>query len=208
MKSRPYSPHLAGLKKHHPMTIAMHWGTVVCLVVAVFAIMLREYIGDKHWRQLLMSVHLQLGLIVMLGVGVRLFIRLRHGLANHTHNLPTLMRLAAFSVQLALYAMLVALPLLGWASINGHNLSVRFLGLLSLPALTGEDSEWADQLSDYHLLGAWLLFGLVMLHAGAAFFHHFIRRDTVLWAMLPVKNDSIPELSEKPLRQRRARLFK
>jgi hypothetical protein len=33
------------------------------------------------------------------------------------------------------------------------------------------------------------------MHAGAALFHHFIRRDTVLWAMLPEKTNALPVLS-------------
>jgi cytochrome b561 len=36
-----------------------------------------------------------------------------------------------------------------------------------------------------HELVACLLVALVALHAGAALFHHFVRRDNVLKAMLP-----------------------
>lgn len=206
MKSNVYPGLHTGLAKHHPLTIAMHWGTVLCIVIAVVAVLLREYIGDKYWRNILLETHRQLGLVILIGVVVRLYVRQRHGLSDHTRHLPKIMRMAAFSVQLALYGLLVVLPLLGWASMNAHNRAVDFLGLLPLPSLSPEDSEWADQLSDYHVLGAWLLLGMVMLHAGAALFHHFIRGDTVLWAMLPRKSERFPELSSSPVRRRRAGL--
>jgi cytochrome b561 len=58
-------------------------------------------------------------------------------------------------------------------------------------------------LSDYHTLGAWLLLGMLVMHVGAALFHHFIRRDTVLWAMLPEKSPALPTLAPEALRARR-----
>jgi cytochrome b561 len=175
-----------GLKqKHHPLTRALHWGTVLCLLVAVSTILIREGVGDKHWRMLLMETHRQLGLLVMLGVAARLYVRQRHGMQNHMQGLPLAMRMGAVACHWLLYALLVGLPLLGWASTNAHNLNVHFLGVFQLPTLANVDSELADELSDYHMLGAWVLLGTLCMHIGAALFHHFIRRDAVLWAMLP-----------------------
>jgi len=34
-----------------------------------------------------------------------------------------------------------------------------------------------------HGIGAWLLLSLLVLHAGAALYHHFVRRDGLLWRM-------------------------
>jgi cytochrome b561 len=194
-----------GPKKHHPLTRALHWGTVFCILIAVSAILLREGIGDKHWRMLLLETHRQLGLIILLGVAARLYVRQRHGMADHMHGLPVLMRMAASATHWCLYALLVGLPLLGWASTNAHNLNLHFLGVIQLPTLAAVDSELADQLSDYHVLGAWILLGVLTMHIGAALFHHFIRRDSVLWAMLPDLPDSTPVIAPVRRRARRAR---
>ncbi len=40
-------------------------------------------------------------------------------------------------------------------------------------------------LHEVHENAAWLLAGLISLHAGAALFHHFIREDDVMKSMLP-----------------------
>jgi superoxide oxidase len=202
MKTVQSLPLYRGLKKHHPLTIALHWGTVLCIVIAVSSVLFRELIGDKFWRMFLLDMHRQCGLLIMLAVAVRLYVRQRHGMANHMHGLPVLMQLAAKGAHWMLYATLVALPLLGWAATNAHNLSVRLFGLIPLPWISEVDSEWADTLSDYHALGAWILLGMLVMHVGAALFHHFIRRDAVLWAMLPEKSQKLPELAPGALRSR------
>ena len=56
-----------------------------------------------------------------------------------------------------------------------------------LPALARVDSELADILTDYHLLGSWILLGVLALHICSALIHHYIFKDEVLSAMLPGK---------------------
>jgi cytochrome b561 len=43
-----------------------------------------------------------------------------------------------------------------------------------------------------HQLGAWALGALVIGHAGAALFHHFVLRDDVLQCMAPVMTTERP----------------
>lgn len=185
MRATRYPPLHTEPGKHHTMTIVLHWGTVICIVAAVSAILLREIVEERFWRQLLLESHRQLGLVVLFCVALRIGIRLRFGMANHMAGLPWPMRLAAMGTHWCLYGLMIGLPLLGWATTNAHNLRVHFLGLTYLPSLARADSELADLLSDFHVTGSWALLGLVSLHASAALYHHFIRRDRVLWAMLP-----------------------
>ena len=84
-----------------------------------------------------------------------------------------------------LFGLLIALPLLGWALSSAHGITVALLGAVPLPKLVTPDSELADTLSDYHVWLAWGLLVLVGMHVAAAAWHHFVRRDAVLRAMLP-----------------------
>ncbi len=84
-----------------------------------------------------------------------------------------------------IYATVGGEALLGWCVSNAHAVHLKLPGLLPLPDLVGADSELADTLQDYHIWGAWLLLGLLVLHVSAALWHHFVRRDGVLLAMLP-----------------------
>jgi cytochrome b561 len=51
-----------------------------------------------------------------------------------------------------------------------------------------------------HLLGSWILLGLVSLHVAAALYHHFVGRDRVLWAMLPGRSDAFLPPTAAPAR--------
>lgn len=174
------------LESRHPaITVALHWGTVAALVISVSAMFLRDALEDRPWRQILLEVHRQLGLLVLLAVGIRIALRLRRGLANHAFDMARLIRWAANAGHTALYAFLIAMPLEGWALTNAHGITLSLLGVVHLPALLASDSELADTLADYHVLGAWCLLAFVGMHAAAAMWHHFVRRDAVLAAMLP-----------------------
>ena len=144
-------------RKHHPAIIFLHWLTLLCIVIAALIALLREIVEEPFWRQLLIETHQQVGLAVFACVILRLGFRLRFRAGNPMDGLPRLMRLAATITHWSLYALLLGLPLLGWATTNAHNLQLSFLGITQLPNLVGADSELADQILDWHILGAWAL---------------------------------------------------
>jgi cytochrome b561 len=170
---------------HPALTIAIHWMTVVAIVVAVAVMFVRDATEDRVWRQVLLEMHRQLGLLVLLGAGVRVTLRVLKGLADHAPDMAAFLRWSAKAAHLLMYGVLVALPLLGWAVTSAHGVALTFLGSVPLPKLLPADSELADTLTDYHVWLAWGLLALVMAHAAAAIWHHFGRRDGVLRAMLP-----------------------
>lgn len=182
---RPPRPPPAVVARHPAITVALHWGTAAALVVSVSAMLVRDALEERFWRQLLLEVHRQLGLLVLIAVGIRIVLRLTRGLANHAFDLTRPLRWAAKAGHTVLYAFLLALPLEGWALTNAHGISLSLLGVVHLPALLGADSELADTLADYHVLAAWCLLAFVSMHATAAMWHHYVRRDAVLAAMLP-----------------------
>src|SRR2546423_11710167 len=87
-----------------------------------------------------------------------------------------------------MYASLLSLPILGWAATSAKGINVSLFGLAPLPALIAPDPDIADALLDYHQWGAWALLAVVGVHGLAALWHHFVRRDGVLAAMLPTRN--------------------
>jgi cytochrome b561 len=178
--------------RHSAWTIALHWLSVLAIVVAATAALSRELTEDQPARTLLMTLHRQAGLVVIVALGLRLLARLSFGMKDFSVGLPLIMKLAAKSAHVALYATLLALPLLGWAVSNAHGVGLSLFGALPLPNLVQEDSDLADTLTDWHVWVAWALLGLVAMHIAAALWHHLARRDGVLSAMLPmVKSRSI-----------------
>jgi cytochrome b561 len=171
--------------KHAPATILLHWATVLAVVIAVAAIYARELTEDKGLRILLLDLHRQLGLLIIIGLVLRLVVRYVKGFADHAGEMHALLRWAALLTHVALYAALLAIPLLGWAASNAHDIKLNLFGLIPLPNLVKADSDFADTLDDYHKWAAWAAGVLVLMHAAAALWHHYVRKDAVLTAMLP-----------------------
>ena len=164
--------------------VALHWLTVLCVVAAATFILTRDEVDGKAVRQWLLEGHRHFGLFVLLLFFARVVIRIRLGKLPHDNQASRVVRILAGLTHIALYALLIGLPLLGWALSSAEGKPVHFLGL-TLPALVSADEDLADTLQAWHLNAAWVLLGLVSLHVAAALWHHFVLRDGVLRMMLP-----------------------
>jgi cytochrome b561 len=180
------------LERHPGAIRAVHWGTAIAITVAVAAILGRELTEEKGLRLTLLEVHRQLGLLILFGLVVRLLFRWKLGLADTARDLSLPMRIAATGAHVVMYLVVGALTLLGWALCSAHAIHLKFLGVVPVPDLVRADSDLADNLSDYHVAAAWVLLGLVVFHVAAALWHHYIRKDGVLVAMLPGKTRPVP----------------
>jgi len=98
-----------------------------------------------------------------------------------------LIRFSAHAGHVALYLLMLAVPVCGilftWA--GNHPLSVW--GLLEIPAPTWIDPDWRDTFRSAHELCANALLWLVGLHAAAALVHHYVFKDGLLDRMLPAR---------------------
>lgn len=171
--------------RHPAIMIALHWGTLIAIVISVSAMFLRDASEDSTVRQVLLDIHRQLGLAVLISVGLRIAVRIGTRFADHAPDMSAVLRLAARMAHVILYGMLIALPVEGWFLTNAHGIRLSVFGVALLPNLMAADSDAADVLSDYHVWLAWGLLAVVGMHAAAALWHHYIRRDPVLRAMLP-----------------------
>jgi cytochrome b561 len=173
-------------QRHSTATIALHWLSVLAIVVTTAAGLSREWLEDDRLRNLALDIHRQSGLVVLVALVLRIAVRFGVGMANHAGDLHPLLRWAAHLAHLGLYLLLLVMPLLGLAASNAHAVRVSLFGLFRLPEMVQEDSDLADVLTDWHVWVAWGLLAMVVLHIAAALWHHYARRDGVLAAMLPL----------------------
>jgi cytochrome b561 len=164
--------------------VVLHWLTVLCLIMAAALILTRDQVDGRALEQWLLEGHRHFGLLVLLLLVARVVVRIRTGKLPSVGNHSRIIRIAAALTHIALYGLLLALPLLGWALSDAQDKPVHFLGA-TLPAIVGADEDLADQLQLLHTDAAWLLLGLVTLHVAAALVHHFVLRDGTLRMMLP-----------------------
>jgi cytochrome b561 len=166
--------------------IALHWLTLALLIAVYACIELREfYPRGSDMRAALKTWHFMLGLSVFLLVWVRLVARFMGKTPPIIPPAPRWQVLIATTVEFALYALMLILPLLGWITLSAKGNAIPFFGL-QLPALVAESKSLADRTEELHETLATAGYFVIGLHAAAALFHHYIQRDNTLRRMLPV----------------------
>ena len=167
--------------RYSPMSIGLHW-LMLLLIAAVYATI--ELKGNfpkgSEPRELLKHWHFMLGLSVFALVWLRLLARWIKPVAN----LPGWPERFARMMHLALYALMIGLPLLGWLTLSAAGKPIPFFGL-ELPALVPVNAERAGQYKELHELLGQAGYWLIGLHAAAALLHHYVLRDDTLRRMLP-----------------------
>lgn len=171
--------------RYGSLSIAMHW-LMLALLVAVYAcIELREfYPRGSDPREALKQWHSMLGLAVFALVWLRLALRMTGAAPQIQPAGGVWQHRLAVAVHLALYVFMVVMPLLGWLLLSAEGKPVPFFGL-QLPALTGSNAALADSIQEIHETIGTVGYYLVGLHAAAALFHHYVKRDNTLLRMLP-----------------------
>ena len=172
------------LEYYDTPTLVFHWLTALLIVILMGTALVWHYVTphDHFWRPVLESTHVSLGIFFGALIVVRLVWRL-----IGTRRLPTeagLSGLLSQTMYVALYILLAAESILGFALrwLQGEEFS--FFGLFPIPALLGQNRPLAEQFEDLHNWIAWAIIVLAAGHAAAALFHHYVLKDAVLSRML------------------------
>ncbi|PPC83804.1 MAG: cytochrome B [Methylotenera sp.] len=172
------------INRYSTITIILHW-LMLLLFVAVYAsIELRElFPKGSDPREALKAWHFMLGLSVLILVVVRIYGRLTSITPPITPTPAAWQTLAAKLAHLALYGIMIAMPLLGWVILSAAGKPIPFFGF-ELPAVVAENKELAKSLKELHETIGVLGYYLIGLHAGAAVFHHHVMKDDTLTRIL------------------------
>lgn len=149
--------------------IGMHW-----LIVAMVAVQLliaenmTEMVdaaeeGEKvsGGVSALGNLHFWLGIAILVLMLVRLGMRITLGAPAHSGDSSPIMNIAAAAMHGALYLVLIAVPISGL---------IAYYGIADV--------------GDIHALSKPILIVLVLLHAGAALYNQFVRKDGTLMRMI------------------------
>lgn len=172
--------------RYNVITISLHWLTFF-LMVAVYAfIELRElFPKGSDPRETMKSIHFMLGLSVLLLVFPRLIARFLGTTPAITPEPPAWQQTAAKLTHLALYLIMIVMPLLGWLVLSAAGKPIPFFGM-ELPALIAKDKELGKWLKEIHETVGELGYYLIGLHVLATLYHHYFQRDNTLSHMLPL----------------------
>ena len=175
----------ASVESYDRLMKAVHWSTLLLIAAAYGAVWTSHAAASKEQHALLVELHRSLGVTVFALTMFRLGWRWHARIPRLPADLPLLQKVAARATEYVLYALLLAQPMLGILHTNAQGKKIDFYLLGELPAVIGRDKILAKQAIAAHDIVSYLLLAVMALHAAAALFHHFGRRDNVLNAMLP-----------------------
>jgi cytochrome b561 len=167
---------------------AIHWATLVLIACTFTAVWIADpaVVGGAYVRPVV-QIHRSLGLTVAALTIFRFIWRWRSHIPALPSDLPAVQKIAARATEGLLYVLLVAQPIVGLLYTNAYGVRVNLYLLGELPPVIDRDRALAAQLGTIHNFLGYSLLALIGLHSAAALFHHFIRRDDVLNAMLPAR---------------------
>src|SRR5215475_6386889 len=104
--------------------------------------------------------------------------------------MPQWERFVARMSERLLYALFIALPLVGWAMLSAGHYPIVMLGAVHLSPIVPARPELYAALRQTHTLLAYILFLSFLAHAGALLFHTTVLRDRPLNRMVPWSADA------------------
>ena len=163
----------------------LHWLMAICILAMLFIGVGMVSTATPKFLPLI-AIHKSLGIVILLLALIRLVLRLRYGAPALPADLPQPMKLAAYLSHYALYALMIGMPLIGWAMLSVAAYPVVVFGGIYLPAILPQSASLHAWLWDAHYYLAFGFFGLVLMHIAAALFHALVRRDGVFQSMASV----------------------
>ena len=161
----------------------LHW-TMAAMVLTMLGIGVAMVASLANYH-VLVSIHRPLGVAILILVVVRFVNRL----LNPPPPLPATMsraeRLAATASELAMYGLMLILPLVGRGMLSAARYPIVLHGSLHLPFILPHSATLYAVLRKAHTILAYLFFLTFMGHFGAVLFHTLIVRDGLLKRMAP-----------------------
>lgn len=165
----------------NPTTRVLHW-TMALMILAMLFVGI-GMVASIDLRPTLVSLHRPLGIAILLLVIVRLWNRLRDRPPPLPVDLPPIQVFAAKASHWVLYALMFAMPLVGWSMLSAGGYPVTMFKGFDLPPIAPHDATIYALLRSAHTWLALLLFATVLVHLAAALFHAWVRRDGVFQSM-------------------------
>lgn len=174
------------IDRYGSLSIGMHWLMLLLLIAVYAAINLHDVAAKgSALRADFKLWHFAFGLSILALVVLRLVVRWQAGRAPNI--MPTISvwqhRLAQ-TMHVALYAFMIVMPLLGWLTLSAKGAPISIFGM-HLPLLLASDKALAGTLKEIHETIGTIGYYLIGLHALAALYHHYVKRDNTLVRMLP-----------------------
>ena len=162
-------------------TRILHWLTAILIFAALFIGFFM--VNSIASYGVLVGVHMTLGVVVLAIVVVRATNRLTHRVPKLPDTVGSLERTMVVGSEFALYAAMLAQPLVGWAMVSASGRPVVIFGTVRLPRIAPFDADLYFALRQTHSVLAYFLVAVVAAHIAAVLLHTLTLRDRMLSRM-------------------------
>ena len=175
-------------RNHYTRTARwLHWAMAAMILSMIFVGV--AMVALLELRPLLLDIHRPLGLLVLALAVLRLWHRRRHPPPALPADLPAPQAFAARTSHGLLYALMFAMPLLGWAMSSAGGYLVTLPGGGVLPSPIPADPALYSALRTAHGVLGYAFFTVILAHVAGALHHAWVRRDGVFAAMTAGKKN-------------------
>lgn len=159
----------------------LHWSMAAMVLAMLFiGVAMVASLEDRPW---LLELHRPLGLLILLLAVLRMWHRRRNPPPPLPADLPRWQARIAGLSHVALYTLMFAMPLLGWAMSSAGGYVIVLPGGWVLPPLAPQDPTVYTGLRAAHGALGYAFFTLILAHLAGALFHAWVRRDGVFRTM-------------------------
>lgn len=161
----------------------LHWSMAVAIIAMLFiGVGMVATLAPIHAD--LVALHRPLGVVILVLALIRLGLRLRRGAPPLPADLPWWQTLSARGSHILLYALMIAMPLVGWGMLSAGGYPIVLHGAWQLPPILPQSNLLQVVLRQSHRWLGLVFFAVILLHIAAALFHGLSRRDGVFSSMV------------------------
>lgn len=179
MNTTQYSESWNGVTKF------IHWTFVLIILTMAIVGLTMEDIESPGTKIAVIAFHKSLGITALALAAFRLVWRLISKDPPKIPSIPTWQHLIAKVTHALIYVFLFIMPISGWVMNSAKGYPLQWFKLFNIPAITAKNPHLADVAHEIHESAFWVLTALIVMHVGAAFYHHIFQRDATLKRMLP-----------------------
>ncbi len=186
----------ADRQSYTSVAIALHWTIALLAIGQIAGGLYMAGLPDSAGAEkvALFQLHKSFGITILLLTLARLGWRLTHKAPPLPGAMPGWQKTTARVTHWMFYALLIGLPLGGWAAVSAspfaETVKTYLFGVVPWPHLpffdgVADRKGLAHDIAELHELGAKFMIALIVLHIGAAVKHWLMDSDDVLESMLP-----------------------
>jgi cytochrome b561 len=169
----------------------LHWLMAAAILTMLFiGVAMVSTLQPRY--STLVSIHKPLGISILVLALLRLGLRFWRGAPPLPADLSFSQAAAAKASHVLLYALMIAMPLIGWSMLSAGGYPIVLYGPIHLPQIMPHNDTLHALLWSAHRWLAFLFFTTILLHLAAALFHGLVRQDGVFSSMVPWQRPQPP----------------